>query len=147
MESNINISIIINAISQKINEIFGDDYNIEDGEVKQGFEAPCFFIHLFNGNQKHYRQNRYKSELSFQIVAFAKDDDIKQLHEMAEGLYDIEYLTIENGDTIRCFNMNHRIEDGVLQFSFDIKNFIYKEKIEADKMENISVNEEVKQNA
>ena len=66
---------------------------------------------------------------------------------MAEGLYDIEYLTIENGDTIRCFNMNHRIEDGVLQFSFDIKNVIYKEKIEADKMENISVNEEVKQNA
>lgn len=147
MESNISIDIIINGISKKINEIFGDEYNIENDEVKQGFEAPCFFIHLFNGNRKHYRQNRYKSELNFQIVGFAKNDDNKQLYEMAEGLYDIEYFTIENGDIIRCFNMNHKIESGVLQFFFDVKNFIYSNKNETDKMENISVNEEVKDNA
>lgn len=147
MESNISVDIIINAISKKIHEIFGDEYNIESDEVKQGFEAPCFFIHLFNGNRKHYRQNRYKSELNFQIVGFAKNDDRKQLYEMAEGLYDIEFFTIESGDIIRCFNMNHKIENGVLQFFFDVKNFIYSNKIETDKMENISVKEEVKNNA
>ena len=141
------IEDIIDGVSVKLDELFGDKYTIYSNSVKQGMQFPCFFIHLFNGKQKHYRQNRYKSELNFQIVGFAKDDNIEQLHEMADGLYDIEYFTINNGDIIRCFNMKHTIEDGVLEFYFDINNFIYKEKIETDKMKNISINKEVKENA
>lgn len=141
------IKKVVDAISKKINEIFGDDYNIETDEVKQGFETPCFFIHQFNGERKHFRGNRYKSNLNFEIIGFSKNNLIDELNEMAEGLYQIEYITLDNGDILRCINMNYRIEDKVLQFFFDINNFIYIENQIEDKMKNLSVNGEVKKDA
>lgn len=137
---------VIDAISKKINEIFGDKYHIEDDEVKQGFETPCFFIHQFNGERKHFRGKRYNSSLNFEIIGFSKTNTSKELNEMAEALYEIEYITLENRDILRCTNMNYRIEDKVLQFFFDIKNFLYKEESLGDKMQKLSINGEVKEN-
>lgn len=137
---------VIDAISKKINEIFGDEYHIEDDEVKQGFETPCFFIHQFNGERKLFRGKRYNSNLNFEIIGFSKNNTLKELNEMAEALYEIEYITLENGDILRCTNMNYRIEDKVLQFFFDINNFLYKEESLGDKMQKLSINGEVKEN-
>lgn len=137
---------VIDAISKKINEIFGDEYHIEDDEVKQGFQTPCFFIHQFNGERKLFRGKRYNSNLNFEIIGFSKSNTLEELNDMAEALYEIEYITLENGDILRCTNMNYRIEDKVLQFFFDINNFLYKEESLGDKMQKLSINGEVKEN-
>ena len=138
---------IIDAISQKVNEIFGDEYNIETDEVKQGFETPCFFIRQFNGERQHFRGKRYKSNLNFEIIGFSKNETLDELNEMAENLYQIEYIKLDNGDLLRCINMNYKIEDKVLHFLFDINNFLYLEEAIPDKMENISISGEVKKDA
>ncbi len=35
---------IIDGISIRINEVFGDDYEIYSEDIEQGFKEPCFFI-------------------------------------------------------------------------------------------------------
>ncbi len=132
---------ILDAITIKLNELFGDDYNIETGEVKQGFETPCFFVKCLNGDDKFYRGKRYERSLNFNIIGFSENDIETELYDMLDKLYLLECITLENGDLLRCINLTHRIEDNVLQFFFDIKCFIYKQTIEDDieHMESMSV--------
>lgn len=138
----INAELIITAIAKKIHSIFGDSYNIETDEVKQGYNTPCFFIKLYNNERKHYRGNRYKINLNFRILGFAENDSTKQLNEMGEKLYEIEYLTLDNLDVIRCLNMNYKTDDANLQFFFDINTFIYINPANMNnEMETLSVKE------
>lgn len=44
MEFEFDKKSILDAITKGIHAIFGDDYNIETGEVKQGMEKPCFLL-------------------------------------------------------------------------------------------------------
>lgn len=135
-----NTKSIIDAITLKMYEIFGDKYNIETGNVKQGFETPCFFVKNYNGNEKYYRGNRHKKMINFRIIGFSENDDLNQLNEMTDKLYDLEYITLQNNDVLRCINKNHRIEDNTLQFLFDVDCFIYKKStVENIKMDNVVV--------
>lgn len=147
MENKYSIEIITDAISNKIYSIFGDDYNIENDEVKQGFETPSFFIKQINGSRNKRLKDRYRSELNFQIIGFATNNNSKQLSGMAEGLYGLEYMEVESGKFIRAYKMNHRIEDGVLQFFFDIKNFILERTEVENNMEEIDFKGGLKDNA
>ena len=38
------VNRIIDGISIRINEVFGDDYEIYSEDIEQGFKEPCFFI-------------------------------------------------------------------------------------------------------
>lgn len=135
------IKSILDAITIELNKLFGDSYNIETGEVKQGFETPCFFVKCINGNDKYYRGKRYQRNLNFNIIGFSENNLETELYDMADKLYLLEYITLENKDLLRCINLTHRIEDGVLQFFFDIECFIYKENTDDDteNMESMSV--------
>ena len=127
---------ILYAITKKLHEVFGDSYNIEIGEVKQGFETPCFFVKEYNDNRQHLRGNRYHQRYSFRILAFAQNDDIIQLYNMKDKLYQVEYIQLENKDLLRCINKQTRIDDKVLQFMFDINMHLYLSDEEETKMEN-----------
>ena len=135
------IKSILDAITIELNKLFGDSYNIEAGEVKQGFETPCFFVKCINGNDKYYRGKRYQRNLNFNIIGFSENNLETELYDMADKLYLLEYITLENEDLLRCINLTHRIEDDVLQFFFDIECFIYKENTDDDteNMESMSV--------
>jgi len=132
---------IIDAVTKKIHEIFGDEYNIEVGDVKQGFETPCFFVKCIDSKEQHYRGKRYKKDLNFNIIGFSANELLKELYEMSDKLYELEYIRLDNGDLLRCINKNDRIEDNVLQFFFDIKCFVYKKSPEIieDDMEGVTV--------
>lgn len=136
-----NINSIINAITRRLDEIFGKDYNIEVGKVKQGFEAPCFFVKCLNIEDKHLRGKRYQRNINFNIIGFSENDTFTELYDMADKLYDLEYITLDNKDILRCINKTHKIDDDTLQFFFDIKCFIYKESkgIIPNNMESVAV--------
>ena len=55
---------VIDGISKKIFEIFGQEYNIHTNGIPQKFDKPAFFIKLINGNEKHFRGIRYKNNKS-----------------------------------------------------------------------------------
>lgn len=141
-----NISKVIDGISKKIYEIFGDNYHINTNEIPQNFEKPAFFIKLIDDKSKHYRGPRYKADKSFVIYGFSENDKDEELYEMGELLYNLEYINLEDGSLLRGINKSFRVEDKTLIFLVDYNTFVYKNKDEGKKMQKIYINEEVNEN-
>lgn len=111
------INDIIDGISIKLNEIFGD-VEIYSENVKQGLVEPCFFIQHVTTTETPYLGNRKKRVVTFDVHYFgtSKEDMLSKSDEMMDGL---EYITLINGDSIRGLNMSSQIVDDVLHFSID----------------------------
>lgn len=45
------VNRIIDGISIRINEVFGDDYEIYSEDIEQGFKEPCFFYITFKSKK------------------------------------------------------------------------------------------------
>ena len=141
------IDKIVTGISLKIREIFGVSYKVYDDNVKQGMEKPCFFINYLDGNENRdigINKKNYIDILHFDITGFSKNDDTPSLMEMADKLYDLEYITLTNNALIRADKMQSKIEDGVLHFFIDYKLFICKGENDNTQMNNYDLNGEVK---
>jgi hypothetical protein len=86
-------------------------------EIKEGFQAPCFFIKVFPVSHTREQGRRYLRSHSvdihyFPATAYANNE----MHDMAEKLYEaMEYVAV-NGQICRATEMNHEIIDGVLHF-------------------------------
>lgn len=135
---------IIDGVSIKINELFGDGYNIYTNSVKQGLETPCFFIKVLPSSKKKLIGNRYENELNLVIHSMLKEENTEELNNISDRLYELEYITLFNNDKLKGHNMKMEISDGVLLFLITYKFFTYKETTRVNDMEEISNNEEVK---
>ena len=58
------VNRIIDGISIRINEVFGDDYEIYSEDIEQGFKEPCFFILPLNQKKSPKLKNRSFREYS-----------------------------------------------------------------------------------
>lgn len=146
------INKIIDGISIKINGIFGNDYEIYDNNTEQGMNKPCFFINFLDGEEKSQlgiKSKSYLDTLHFDITGFEENDDRRKLNSMADKLYELEYISLQDGTLLRADSLKPKINDGVLHFFIDYKIFI--DKIDTtqniDKMDNIQLKEEVKKDA
>lgn len=131
---------IINGISNKIYEVFGDNYKIyADNNVKQGLKNPCFFISVLNPSQKTYLKGRYLKYYPFVIQYFPKtDNDNFELLSVGEKLTsELEYITLENSDSLKGINLSYEIVDGILNFKINYNVFIQKIN-KLDEMENLT---------
>lgn len=142
------VNDIIVGLSMKINKIFSDTYKIYDDNVKQGLEKPCFFINWINGEETRQigiEKRNYLDKLHFDITGFSQNDTRIELNDMADKLYDLEYITLKNGILLRADSMKPEISDGVLHFFLDYKIFIAKEDETSEKMNLYDLNREVKE--
>jgi len=141
------INPIITGISMKINSLFGNNYNIYNDNVEQGMEKPCFFINYLDGEERSQGGITIKSYLDvlhFDITGFVVNEDRATLNDMADKLYDLEYITLEDKTLLRADKMKPKIEDGVLHFFMDYRVFINKGNIESIEMDDYNFNQEVK---
>lgn len=129
---------IIDGVSIKLNEI-EETYEIYTNHVKQGLKMPCFFIKILPSNKKRLVGNRFENELNLVIHTMLEEEDIEQLNSIADKLYELEYITLINGDILRGVDMKTEISDGVLLFFVTYKYFTYKEVQKETEMENISI--------
>lgn len=134
---------IIDGISIKLNELFEGKYKIYTNSVKQGLKMPCFFIKSLPSNKKKLIGDRYECEFNLVIHSMLEKENQEEFNNISDRLYEIEYITLLNGDMLRGYNMKTEISDGVLLFFITYKFFIYKEMLETDNMEQISNNQEV----
>lgn len=137
---------IIDGVSIKINGLFGDEYTIHTNGVKQGLEMPCFFIKSLPSSKKKLIGNRYENTTNLVIHTMLEDSEDKEekLNNIADSLYELEYITLLNEDILKGYDMKIEISDGVLLFFITYKYFTYKEIQEETEMENVSVDGEVK---
>jgi len=118
------INEIINGISMKLNQAFGDDVEIYDNEVKQGLNPPCFLIGVINPSQKQFIGQRYKRDNPFDVKYFPSEaGGIAECHDVASRLFvEMSLITLTNGDRLKATSMSYEVVDGVLHFfvSFNV---------------------------
>lgn len=141
------INNLIDGISVKLNQVFGDDYRIYSENVNQGLKEPCFFIAVLNPTQSQVMGLRYFKEHPFDIHYFpsSKDGGNQEIQDVASKLFDaLEYITLLNGDLVRGTEMTYEKVNDVLHFFVKYNMFVYKEVEVADEMETLNINTDVK---
>lgn len=124
---------IIDGISIKLNEVFGDDYAIYSENVEQGLEEPCFFIQHITNTDSPFVGNRKNRRVNFDIHYFGKSrEDMQAVGDTM--LDELEYITLLNGDILRGIDRSYQIIDDVLHFSVTYPVVLIK-VVEKDKME------------
>ena len=129
---------IFDGISLKLNEVFGDGYEIYgDTDVIQGLKEPCFFVSVLSPSQTNFIGQRYFREYPFMIQYFPINEESNvELHNVASELFDaLEYIHLLDGDSLRGTSMSYNIVDGVLNFEVNYNVFLTKEKEAVEKME------------
>lgn len=120
------VNKIIDGISIKINELFGDNYYIYSENVKQGFKEPCFFISLLKPSSTPKLGNRSLREYNFGIQYFPSSSNSKnaEMYEVSEKLISgLEYISFEN-KLLRGSKIKAEIVDDVLYFFIKYSLFV-----------------------
>lgn len=109
---------IINGITTKLFETFGEDFTIYTENIEQNLKLPCFFVELVASSRKQIVGKRYKSENVFDIHFFtSEEEDKKKGRNVASILLEaLEYINLANGDLLRGTNMHFENVDDVLHF-------------------------------
>jgi hypothetical protein len=130
------INKVIDGISIKLNQVFGDNFKIYSEDVSQGFAEPCFFILTLNPKQTNLIGNRSLRQQLFDIHYFPAVQNNTELQEKASDLFDaMEYITLVDGDLVHGTKMNYEIIDGVLHFYVSFNMIINKVTDPEDSME------------
>lgn len=115
---------VISGISIKLNNEFGDEYEIHTENVKQGLNEPCFFIKSLLVSTRPLLGKRKQRTYPFDISYFTKDGN-ENLMSTGERLLDcLEYIKLINGDMLRGTSMEYEIIDDVLHFSVTYSVFL-----------------------
>lgn len=106
------------GIAQKLDQTFGDGYEIYIDSVKQGLHEPCFLIVHLKGNQEQEIGNSYTREQPFDIHYFpqSKNDITQEISTVIDVLVmSLEYIEVDDG-LLRGTEMSHEVIDDVLHF-------------------------------
>ena len=119
---------IIDGISIRLNEIFGDEYDIYLEEVDQDLQTPCFFITLVDFEDKNMISDRKFRQYAFTIVYIPSDisGHRMQFAEVADKLFDnFDSIELADGSLIYTFDRVINIVGDVLEFTVLFK--LYKQ--------------------
>ena len=137
------VNEIINGISLKLNQVFGDGVEIYgDTDIVQGLAEPCFFIALLNPSQTKMVGHRYFRENPFNVQYFPRNaEDNIELHDVASELFEVlEYITLPNGDVLHGTAMSYDIVGGVLHFRVNYNLYIMRNITPEEPMTEIESN-------
>ncbi|CUH95880.1 hypothetical protein P22_1966 [Propionispora sp. 2/2-37] len=140
------INDVATAISQGLDEAFGDGYEHYIDDIPQGFQTPCFFILLLRGTQTQIRGSRYFREHEFDIHYFpqAVKQYTQEINAVAERLMmNLEYVNLSTGP-IRGTDMRYEVQDGVLHFFVHYDFFIWKVPEEVPLMQELHQSQKLK---
>ncbi len=135
------INDIINGIATKLNETFGNKYQVWRENIKQGLTEPCFSIVALEPEQSAKLPTRYLRKYPFDIHYFPKDKlkEKEECYTVAEELYvALEYINVLD-NLCHGTKMRYEVVDGVLHFFVNYDMFVKKQVAGADQMEQLEV--------
>lgn len=140
---------ILDAITRRLDELFGDGCEIYTDPVRQGLKEPCFFVQFLEPTEKQVIGPRYFRETAVAIQYFPEKmpQTLREMNRVAEILMDgMEYITLADGSLLRGTGRSARpdLEERVLTFVVSYNTFIVKQKKQEAVMEAINVNETMK---
>ncbi len=138
---------IMDAVTGRLYELFGDRYTIYTDDVKQGLEEPCFFVQFLEPSEKPMIGRRYfrRTDMCIQYMP----GDIPQISEELNRVSDIlmdgmEYITLSDSGLLHGTNRSHRAEEGVLSFFVSYNMFVMKPEPQEASMEGLEANTQLR---
>lgn len=140
---------IMDAVTRRLNELFGDGYEIYTDAVEQGLKEPCFFVQFLEPSEKPMIGQRYyrQTDMCIQYMAGDIPQLSRELNRAAEILMDgMEYITRSDGSLLRGTGRSVRMdmEGKVLSFFVSFNMFVLKMKPEREPMEGLQANTELR---
>lgn len=133
---------IIKGMAEALKAAF-PDAAIYAEEVEQGLREPCFFILPLTNRYTPLLGRRYRMDYTFEVRYFPKRGSYQ-----AAGSIDLssalEWITADGCD-IQGTGMSGQVSDGVLVFTVSYKTLGYRDRAEADYMEDLKHSEGVKE--
>lgn len=140
------VNKIIDGISVKLNQAFGDTVRIYSENVTQGLTTPCFFISTLNVSQDPMLGTRAFRNNLFDVHYFpAVPNSNSECETVASDLYDaMDNITLLDGDILRGTKMHHEVVEGVLHFFVNYNLFVNKVVAPGDGMDTVVIDTNVK---
>lgn len=133
---------IIDALSIRLDQVFGDRYSIYLESVEQDLKTPCFFIQPIDSMDENMISNRKYRTVGF-VIDYLPDDNSghrSQFTEVREKLFDnLDTLELSDGVVIPTFGRNINISDDVLHFIFQCRYYVYMDKEAEPEMEELEM--------
>ena len=82
---------IMNAVTRRLDELFGDGYTIYTDGVEQGLKEPCFFVQFLEPSEKPMIGRRYFKQTDMCIQYMP--GDIPQIARELNRVSDTSYQT------------------------------------------------------
>lgn len=115
---------ISDGISIKLNSVFGNGYEVSSEDIKQGFEAPCFFIKPMPTTNTKLLGKRKRRDYQFIVTYFPEDGNEEMMRVSEQMLDELEYITLVSGETLRALTLESEIVDGVLHVTVKYAVFL-----------------------
>ncbi len=135
----------ITGISQRLNELFGDEYEIYTGKVEPDINRPYFLINMLKVTQEQKLGNCYYRKQPFCLQYFPKENNNSiEIVRVSERLLDgLQYIKVSE-DLVRGTDMSAEEQEGVLKFYVNYNMFLCKPEAEAESMEQVQVGTKMK---
>lgn len=137
---------IMDGVTLRLNELFGDDYTIYTDPVEQGLQEPCFFVGFMEPSEKPMIGERYFRNTSIYIQYLPGDvpEANREMNRIADLLMDgMEEIKADGGRRYRGTQKSFKKVEGVLHFFVNYNGFVWKEKPAEDAMETLEMEGEV----
>lgn len=131
------ISDIMNAISIKLHESFGDSYEKYIDEIPQGFDTPAFFIQFLSLEQKRHFGKRWHVTTLFNVQYFPSNGRSDAANHTLKVQQTLKEILLLNGSLMLGTGATSEIVDGIghnlIYFNFflqEIEEKIFMESLE-----------------
>lgn len=136
---------IMDAVTRRLDELFGDGYTIYTDRVEQGLEEPCFFVQFLEPSEKPMIGRRYyrQTEMCIQYMPEDTQQSSRELNRVSDILMNgMEYITLTDGNLLRGTGMKVRMDmdEDVLTFLVSYNMYVVKKKQEEETMDDVKVN-------
>lgn len=136
------IQDMIDGICAVLAENFERD-DIYTERVKQGMEAPCFFVRCIDQeDDQEVQRHRMTYQFSIQYFPESVEEPDAECHETAERLFACLEMIRADGAWTRGTDMSGHVEDGILTFTISYGVFLCR-PAEQPAMEQVAVDTEV----
>lgn len=136
---------IMDGVTRRLNELFGDGCAIYTDPVEQSLQEPCFFVRFLEPSEKQVMGQRYfrRIDLCIQYLPGNPPEVLRELNRMADLLMDgMEHLTLADGSLIKGTERSSRPDLGEKQLTFFVSyhTYVIKQKKKEENMSDIRIN-------
>ena len=132
---------IMDAVTRRLDELFGESCRIYTNNVEQGLELPCFFVGFLKTDIKPMIGRRSQWTFDMRIQYIPEDEQpTEELNRVSEMLLEgMEYITLSDGSRMRGTGRNCEISEGVLTFLASFGGFFVRQPDRTEPMEELDV--------